>query len=302
MTLKISIVIPCLNAADYILKTLLSVQKQGYENLEVIVVDGKSSDTTLDVLSRVSGLNLRIVSEPDRGQLDALQKGLKLATGDILYWLNADDILMPGTLRFVERLFREDAGLDLVFSDDFAFEESKQVLSVGATIRNFTYMEHVLFYRQMYSECVFWRASRTRLLPDSYFHLRLCTDYAFFANLRCGLKEKWVRKRLGAFRIVPNQVSKRFADRLRTERDFIRTQIYERHGWTPAGILARRMAYAPRFLVVQCLYPALERGLRKLHRVLTGNRRRNAMAKRFFDVWLCEGPTQTEADILLMDH
>jgi len=79
-------------------------------------------------------LNIRVLSEPDQGQLDALQKGLRVASGDIFYWLNADDVLMPNTLHTVSRLFAEDPALDLVFSDDFAFNEAQGTLSVAATI------------------------------------------------------------------------------------------------------------------------------------------------------------------------
>jgi len=212
--LTFSIVIPCFNAEQFISKTLLSIKKQAYEPLEVIVVDGASTDSTVERVRAFEGLNIRVLSEPDQGQLDALQKGLRVASGDIFYWLNADDVLMPNTLHTVSRLFAEDPALDLVFSDDFAFNEAQGTLSVAATIKYLTHSEHILFYRQMYSECIFWRAAHTRFLPPTYLQLRLCTDYAFFANLRFGLKERWVKKRLGAFRVTANQVSQRFSSRL----------------------------------------------------------------------------------------
>jgi glycosyltransferase involved in cell wall biosynthesis len=284
--LSFSIVIPCLNASQFITKTLLSIKKQAYENLEVIVVDGASTDATVKIVQAFEGLKIRLVSEPDKGQLDALQKGLKLASGDIFYWLNADDILMPNSLRTVSRLFVEDPELDLVFSDDFAFNEATRTLSVAATIKYFTYYEHILFYRQMYSECIFWRAAQTRLLPATYMQLRLCTDYAFFANLRFGLKERWVRKRLGAFRIATNQVSQRYSSRLKEERQFIRNEAYARHGWTRLQVFVRRVALGPRFLALQFLYPRAQRALRKLLRVVSGDRKRRAMETAYFNVWL----------------
>jgi glycosyltransferase involved in cell wall biosynthesis len=300
--LPISIVIPCFNAAEYIEKTLLSVKKQNYGNLEVIVVDGGSSDQTLELIRAIKGINVKIISEPDRGQLDAVQKGLKAASGEIFYWLNADDVLMPKTLELVNQAFSTDPRLDLIFSDDFAFDEENHVLSVGATIRGFTYLDHILFYRQMYSECVFWRSSKNKFLPESYFSLRICTDYAFFANLRCGLREKWVPKRLGAFRIRAGQVSQSFTEHVAAERVFIRENIYARHGWSRAQVLARRVALAPSFFALQYLYPRIDRGFRKLQRVLTGDRKRKAMTKHFFQVWLGESVNDVEADATLLDH
>jgi glycosyltransferase involved in cell wall biosynthesis len=297
-----SIIIPCFNAAQFIEKTLLSIKKQSYPKVEVIVMDGASTDGSVALARSFSGLSVRLVSEPDKGQLDALQKGLKLASGDIFYWLNADDILMPGTLHTVSRLFAEDPELDLVFSDDFAFDEAKRTLSVGATIRNFTYNEHILFYRQMYSECIFWRGSKTRYLDASNLDLRLCTDFAFFANLRFSLKERWVKKRLGAFRIAANQASQRYSGRLAAERQVIRNQAYARHGWSARQVSLRRVLIAPRFFALQILYPRAERAFRKLFRVLSGDRRRRSMEQMFFDVWLNETRGFKNGDLGQLDR
>jgi glycosyltransferase involved in cell wall biosynthesis len=300
--LSFSIVIPCFNAEQFISKTLLSIKKQGYEHLEVIVVDGASTDATVKRIQAFEGLTIRLLSEPDQGQLDALQKGLKLASGDIFYWLNADDILMPGTLHTVSRLFADDPALDLVFSDDFAFNEVQKTLSVGATIKYLTHNEHILFYRQMYSECIFWRGAHTRFLSPAYMQLRLCTDYAFFANLRFGLKERWVKKRLGAFRVTAHQVSQRFSSRLKEERRFIRSEAFARHGWTRMRVLARRIALGPRFLALQLLYPRAQRALRKLLRVLSGDRRRSDMAALFFNVWLNDSVDCQHGDLRQLDR
>jgi glycosyltransferase involved in cell wall biosynthesis len=298
---KISVVIPCYNAQKYIEKTLLSVARQDYPNLEVVVVDGGSTDGTLETVRATSIAGLRLISEPDRGQLDAVQKGLRLATGEVFYWLNADDILMPGSLQLVGRLFAEDPTLDLVYSDDFAFDEESHELHVGATIRGLGYFEHLYFYRQLYSECVFWRGARNRLLPESFYHLRQCTDFAFFANLRYGLNERWVSKRLGAFRIVPGQVSQMFKSRRDTERFFIRQNLYAQHGWSRGGVLLRAILNAPRFFIVQFCFRILERGVRKVGRVLSGDAKRKKMAHQFFSSWLnaaAEGGRDVDARIL----
>lgn len=101
---QISIVTPSLNQGQFIEATIRSVLSQGYPNLEYIVTDGGSTDGTLSILNRY-GDQIQWVSEKDAGQTDAINKGLRLAGGEILSYLNADDVLLPGTLREVAGIF-----------------------------------------------------------------------------------------------------------------------------------------------------------------------------------------------------
>ena len=93
---RISIVTPSFNQAKYIVATIESVMGQDYPNVEHIVIDGGSTDGTLDSLGRYP--HLKLVSEPDRGHADAVNKGFRLATGEIWGFLNSDDTLLPGAL------------------------------------------------------------------------------------------------------------------------------------------------------------------------------------------------------------
>jgi glycosyltransferase involved in cell wall biosynthesis len=280
------VVIPAFNAANYIEATLCSIAKQDFADVEVIVMDGGSTDNTVALVEGFSGLNTRIFSEKDRGQLDAVQKAIMSATGDIIHWLNADDIMMPGTLRAVHKEFAEDQSLDLVFSDDFAFDEAARTLVNGSLIKGLSFKDHSLFYRQMYSECIFWKRSRTRMLPESDFDLRLCTDYAFFLNLRYGLKEKWVPKRLGAFRIAPGQISQVHGDKLSDERLRIRAAAYRQAGWSESSIRRRTILHTPSFWLRQVARPQVAALLRAASRFLDGNARRRAQTSAFFNKWL----------------
>jgi len=101
---KISIITPSFNQGKYIQSTLDSVLSQGYPNLEYIIMDGGSTDETLDILKRYEG---RIIwtSEPDRGQSHAINKGLRLATGEIVAFLNSDDLYLPGALMSAGQFF-----------------------------------------------------------------------------------------------------------------------------------------------------------------------------------------------------
>jgi glycosyltransferase involved in cell wall biosynthesis len=106
---KISIVVPSFNQASYLEETLLSVLDQGYPDLELIVCDGGSTDGTREILER-HGLRLAWwCSERDRGQTDAINKGLHHATGEIWSYLNSDDLLEPGSLNRVAAAFADPA-------------------------------------------------------------------------------------------------------------------------------------------------------------------------------------------------
>lgn len=101
---KISIITPSYNQGHLIDHTIRSVLDQNYENLEYIVVDGGSTDNTVDVLKRYSA-RLRWISEKDRGQSDAINKGLRMSSGDIIAFLNSDDLYEPGALHTVANFF-----------------------------------------------------------------------------------------------------------------------------------------------------------------------------------------------------
>lgn len=284
---RFSIVIPAFNAAKYLPATLDSIKCQDFcGKVQVIIIDGGSSDDTKDVVREYGDLVSVFVSEPDSGQLDALQKGLKIASGEICHWLNADDVMMPGALSYVSEQFDNCPVLDLVYSDNFAFADGGSQLYVGSTIKGLSYRQHVLFYRQMYSECVYWRREATRYLPVEMFDLRVYTDYAFFGNLRYGLCERWVSKRLGAFRIRPGQASVRNAARKSVEFRRVRAWFYKQRGWTRAEVFCRRLRNSPEFFLFQFVRPRMERGVRRIIRALTRDRTRAEQSRIFFDYWM----------------
>lgn len=110
----ISVVIPSYNKAEYIEKTLQSLVEQNYPNLEVIIQDGKSTDGTVDIIKKFAEKHPHIfqwVSEKDGGQVDAINAGLKKAKGEIIAYINADDIYGKGALRAVGKLFQEHPDL-----------------------------------------------------------------------------------------------------------------------------------------------------------------------------------------------
>ncbi|QOV87357.1 glycosyltransferase family 2 protein [Humisphaera borealis] len=112
--MKISIVTPTLNRRDYLASTGQSILSQkGQFDLEWIVVDGGSTDGSVPWLEELSRRNCRVryTSEPDAGQSDAINKGLAMATGDVVAWLNADDLYADDTLAAVAQVFEANAGV-----------------------------------------------------------------------------------------------------------------------------------------------------------------------------------------------
>ncbi len=112
----VSIVTPSLNQGQFIRETIETILSQDYDNLEYLVMDGGSTDETLEIL-RSYGTRLQWVSEPDAGQSQAVNKGWRRARGEILGWVNADDLLSPGAVRRAVEALAADSALGGVYGD-----------------------------------------------------------------------------------------------------------------------------------------------------------------------------------------
>jgi glycosyltransferase involved in cell wall biosynthesis len=114
---RVSIVTPSYNQAQYLEATIRSVLDQGYPNLEYLVLDGGSTDGSVDIIRRYAEYLAGWTSERDRGQADAINRGLRRATGAIVAWLNSDDILMPGAIRAAVQALDAHPEAGLAYSD-----------------------------------------------------------------------------------------------------------------------------------------------------------------------------------------
>lgn len=123
----VTIVTPCRNAREFLRETIAGILDQDYPRIEYLVIDGASSDGTLDIL-REHDARLQWISEPDAGAADAIAKGFERATGEILAWVNADDTLLPGAVTAAVRSLAAHPEAALVFGDADWVDERGTVL------------------------------------------------------------------------------------------------------------------------------------------------------------------------------
>ncbi len=125
---KISIVTPSFNQGDYIEKTIRSVLLQGYPNLEYIIIDGGSTDQTVDIIKKYEKWINFWVSEKDRGQSHAINKGLARTSGELLGWLNSDDYYLPGALFKLAKSYLEDTSVGAIYGQGHIVDESGAIV------------------------------------------------------------------------------------------------------------------------------------------------------------------------------
>jgi len=194
-----SIVTASLNQKDFIEFNIQSVIRQDYPYLEHIVIDGGSTDGTLDILKQY-GDRIKWLSEPDRGQSDALNKGFKRSTGDIIGWINSDDALAPGALNRIVDFFSTHSEAKIVGGDLLIIDEKNQPLELRkGKFLDFDYIlnkpDGVLQPSTFFKRELF---ERTGYLDES---LHFCMDYDFFLQLARISNFEYIPHILSMFRL-----------------------------------------------------------------------------------------------------
>ena len=194
MAPKISIVTPSYNQGKYLEETILSILDQKYANLEYIIVDGGSTDNSVDIIKKYENHIAFWVSEKDNGQSEAINKGFKKATGDIICWLNSDDILVAGALQRVVTYFNENPDSDMVNGLLVLIDEDSKILSNHFILRQKRwYARRGIYYVAQPS--LFWRRKvfETVGMLREDFHASMDTEFlirVFKNKLKIGHVEK----------------------------------------------------------------------------------------------------------------
>jgi len=136
---KISIITPSYNQAEFLERTILSILNQNYPNLECIIIDGKSTDDSTKVIKKYEKFLTFWISEEDEGQSHAINKGLTHTNGEIIAYLNSDDIYLPGALEKVADFFKNNPGIDIVYGDYYIINEYDEIIKTKKEIK-FDYM------------------------------------------------------------------------------------------------------------------------------------------------------------------
>ena len=158
MTAKISIVTPNYNCEAFLEQTIVSIIGQGYPNLEFILVDGASTDGSMRIVERYRSHFAHVICEPDQGHADALNKGLALATGEIMGWLNSDDLLLPGSLARVAAVFDALAPVQWITGIPSGADETGNVRTYSR--RTWSWQRFLCGdHRHIQQESTFWRRS-----------------------------------------------------------------------------------------------------------------------------------------------
>ena len=201
----ISIVTPSFEQGAYLERTIRSVLNQNYRALEYVVQDGASSDETLEILRRLDPLLDGWRSEPDEGQADAINRGFARTSGEIMAWLNSDDLLLPGTLAYVARYFAAHPGVDVVYGNRVMIDEHDRQIGVwilpahddGALMLADFVPQETLFWRRR-----IWDRIGGRVDSDFKFAL----DWDLLLRFRAaGATIVRLPRFLGAFRVHAQQ-------------------------------------------------------------------------------------------------
>ena len=182
-SLKISIVTPCFNSKDYLEKCILSVLGQTYAYIEYIVVDGGSSDGTVDILKRYAD-RIKYISEKDRGNYDAIRKGFEMASGDVLTWIDSDNYYYSNDV--IEKIASRfnDESPDIVVTDCFSHHQgSERLRPVRPSLSQLNFNSLLRSGSIFMPECAFYTKESYIKAGKIGSEPKVIFDYELFLNI-----------------------------------------------------------------------------------------------------------------------
>ncbi len=243
----VSVVTPSFNQAAFLEETIRSVVRQSYPNLEYIVLDGGSTDGSQDVIRRHADRIAYWVSQPDAGQADAINQGFARATGDILAWLNSDDVYEAGAVAAAVEAFRAHPEADALYGDCAYVDEAGAVLTVFRG-EPFDLARYLTTEGYIHQPTVFFRRRVLEQVGvlDPGFHL--CLDYEYW--LRIGVACRWlyVPRTMARFRLHPQGKTQARSAEFLVERLRCLDRVFSNPGLPAEASRKKRQAYAVAYL------------------------------------------------------
>lgn len=202
---KISIVTPSYNQAEFLEQAIKSILSQNYPNIEYWVIDGNSTDNTLDILKKYDS-KINWLSEKDLGQADAINKGLKRSTGDILAYLNSDDLYLPGSLEKVGQTFKKKSINWLTGDYEIINEKGDKLKSFIPTYKSFWLKHFSPFVLKSINSVIpqpstFWSREAYEKIGEFKKNLNYSMDYDYWLRLSKNFKFHYLPETLSQFRV-----------------------------------------------------------------------------------------------------
>ncbi len=177
----VSVIVPSFNQASFLTATLDSLLSQDYPCLETLLIDGGSTDGSLDIIRRYVSRLTRWVSEPDAGQAHAINKGLRLATGEIVAWLNSDDLYLPGAVRAGVTALQANPAAGMVYADGILIDDGDRILD-RHRYRDLNLLD-LLCFEVLLQPTVFLRRSALESIGPLDESLRLILDHQLWVRM-----------------------------------------------------------------------------------------------------------------------
>lgn len=179
--MKVSIITPSFNQARYLETTIRSVLGQRYQDLDYIIIDGGSTDGSIEIIRKYQDHLSWWVSEPDKGQAQAINKGFQKATGDVVGWLNSDDVYAPGAVNSAVKAFLQSPEVGLVYGDAISIDQDgspfyQQVFddySLKELVAFHIICQPAVFFRRESLECAGYLDENYHFLLDHQLWLRI---------------------------------------------------------------------------------------------------------------------------------
>ena len=197
---KVSIVTPSFNQAPFLEQTLRSVLEQDYPNLEYIVIDGGSTDGSLEIIHKYADRLAYWQSQPDQGQTDAINQGFARASGEILAWLNSDDLLLPGAVSAAVRALQAHPEAAMVYGDALLINaEGKTIGKFPAAQTDYRKLRRG--YVHIPQQASFFRADLWRQVAPLDVSFYFAMDYDLWVRLAALAPLVYVPQLWAAFRL-----------------------------------------------------------------------------------------------------